>query len=26
MDINDREMYGMSKIIIGNIYENQNLT
>jgi uncharacterized phage protein (TIGR01671 family) len=25
MDINDREMYGMSKIIIGNIYENENL-
>jgi uncharacterized phage protein (TIGR01671 family) len=26
MDINDREMYGMSKMIIGNIYENPNLT
>jgi uncharacterized phage protein (TIGR01671 family) len=25
MDINDREMYGMSKMIIGNIYENENL-
>ena len=25
MDINDGEMYGMTKLIIGNIYENKNL-